>query len=246
MNRSDFHKFFKQIGPVVLPVIHVKNYFQVTENIHKIISEGAPGCFLINHDFGIDEFLPIITKVRHKFPSLWLSINFLANTGKVAFPILSELSSQGCEIDGYWADDACIDEKGKNLEAKKINQIKKECKWQGLYFGGTAFKKQRVVLEDQYVNAAKYASKFMDVVTTSGVATGKEAKISKIQLFRSSIGDKPLALASGITVDNAKNYSEVDCFMVATGINYDDNFYEIDPMKLSKLLNVCRQIGKGE
>ena len=90
MKRSDFHKFFKQIGPVVLPVIHVKNYFQVTENIHKIISEGAPGCFLINHDFGIDEFLPIITKVRHKFPSLWLSINFLANTGKVAFPILSE------------------------------------------------------------------------------------------------------------------------------------------------------------
>ena len=71
-------------------------------------------------------------------------------------------------------------------------------------------------------------------------------RISKIQLFRSSIGDKPLALASGITVDNAKNYSEVDCFMVATGINYDDNFYEIDPMKLSKLLNVCRQIGKGE
>ena len=86
----------------------------------------------------------------------------------------------------------------------------------------------------------------MDVVTTSGVATGKEAKISKIQLFRSSIGDKPLALASGITVDNAKNYSEVDCFMVATGINYDDNFYDIDPKKLYKLLDVCRQIGKGE
>ena len=39
MNRSDFHKFFKQIGPVVLPVIHVKNYFQVTENINKIVND---------------------------------------------------------------------------------------------------------------------------------------------------------------------------------------------------------------
>ena len=48
----------------------------------------------------------------------------MANTGKVAFPI-SELSSESCEIDGYWAGDACIDENGKNLEAKKINQIKK-------------------------------------------------------------------------------------------------------------------------
>ena len=183
MNRSDFHKFFKQIGPVVLPVIHVKNYFQVTENINKIVTEGAPGCFLINHDFGIDEFLPIITKVRHKFPSLWLSINFLANTGKVAFPILSELTSEGCEIDGYWADDACIDENGKNLEAKIINQIKKDCKWQGLYFGGTAFKKQRVILEDQYVNAAKYASKFMDVVTTSGVERVKRQRYQKFNYF---------------------------------------------------------------
>ena len=45
------------------------------------------------------------------------------------------------------------------------------------------FKKQKVILEDQYVNAAKYASKFMDVVTTSGVATGKEAKISKFNYF---------------------------------------------------------------
>ena len=26
----------------------------------------------------------------------------------------------------------------------------------------------------------------------------------------------------------------------------DDNFYEIDPNKLSKLLDVCHEIGKGE
>lgn len=246
MNRSDFHKIFKQVGPIVLPVIHVKNTMQVIENIKKIIGEGAPGCFLINHDFGIEEFLPIIKKVRHQFPSLWLSVNFLANTGKVAFPILSDLITQDCIIDGYWADDACIDENGKNIEAKKIDQIRNDFAWKGLYFGGTAFKKQRTIPHNQYKNAAKYASEFMDVVTTSGIATGKEAKISKIELFRSSIGDRPLALASGITVDNAKKYSNVDCFMVATGINYDDNFYEIDPNKLSKLLDVCHEIGKGE
>ena len=41
-------------------------------------------------------------------------------------------------------------------------------------------------------------------------------------------------------------YSIADCFMVATGINYDDNFYEIDHKKLSNLLLVCRQIGIGE
>ena len=105
-----------------------------------MLEKGAPGCFLINHDFGIDDFLPIIKKVRIKFPSLWLSVNFLAETGKVAFPILSDLSSQGCFIDGYWGDDACIDENGVNIEAKIISKIRNDTGWKGLYFGGTALK----------------------------------------------------------------------------------------------------------
>ena len=246
MNRFDFHKIFKQVGPVVLPVIHVKNIKQVINNINKVVGEGAAGCFLINHDFGIDDFLPIIKKVRIKFPSLWLSVNFLAETGKIAFPILSNLSSQGYVIDGYWGDDACIDENGTNIEAKKISKIRNNSGWKGLYFGGTAFKKQRIVPQNKYGDAAKYATRFMDVVTTSGIATGIEADISKIKIFRSNISDNVLAIASGITVDNAKMYSIADCFMVATGINYDDDFYEIDHKKLSKLLLVCRQIGIGE
>ena len=246
MNRFDFYKLFKQIGPIVLPVIHVKNITQVINNIKKISGEGAPGCFLINHDFGIDDFLPIIKNVRIKYPSLWLSVNFLAETGKIAFPILSDLSSQGYYIDGYWGDDACIDENGINIEAKKISKIRNDSGWKGLYFGGTAFKKQKIVPENKYGDAARYATEFMDVVTTSGIATGIEADISKIRTFRSSIGDNVLAIASGITVENAKMYSIADCFMVATGINYDDDFYEIDHKKLSKLLLVCRKIGLGE
>ena len=246
MNRFDFHKIFKQVGPVVLPVIHVKNIKQVINNINKVVGEGAAGCFLINHDFGIDDFLPIIKKVRIKFPSLWLSVNFLAETGKIAFPILSNLSSQGYVIDGYWGDDACIDENGTNIEAKKISKIRNNSGWKGLYFGGTAFKKQRIVPQNKYGDAAKYATRFMDVVTTSGIATGIEADISKIKIFRSNISDNVLAIASGITVDNAKMYSIADCFMVATGINYENDFYEIDHKKLSKLLLVCRKIGIGE
>ena len=134
----------------------------------------------------------------------------------------------------------------QNIEAKIISKIRNDTGWKGLYFGGTAFKKQRIIPQEKYEDAAKYATQFMDVVTTSGIATGIEADISKIKTFRSSIGDSVLAIASGITVDNAKMYSIADCFMVATGINYENDFYEIDHKKLSKLLLVCRQIGIGE
>ena len=84
----------------------------------------------------------------------------------------------------------------------------------------------------------------MDVVTTSGIATGEEADDTKIADFRHGIGDRPLALASGITPANAARYADVDCFMVATGINHPGNFYDIDPERLAALMQVSRDLGR--
>ena len=35
----------------------------------------------------------------------------------------------------------------------------------------------------------------------------------------------------------------VDCFMVATGINITDDFYNIDTEKLRLLISACRKMG---
>lgn len=246
MNRDDFHKTFKSPGPVVLPVIHVLDTPRTLKNVETLIEAGAHGCFLINHDFAPEQFLPIIRETRAAYPSLWIAVNFLAVTGKDAFPVLGKLQAEGCQIDAYWADDACIDEDGANVEAKTIKQARADSGWDGLYFGGTAFKKQRFVEPDRYGDAAREACPFMDVVCTSGVATGQEADLSKIETFRAAIGDKPMALASGISPENAQDYADVDCFMVATGINEPGNFYDIDPQRLADLMAISREIGKGK
>jgi len=246
MNRTDLHKLFKSPGPVVLPVIHVLDTARTLENVRILVGEGAQGCFLINHDFGIEPFVPIIQGVRAAFPSLWMGVNFLAVTGRDAFPVLGNLQSHGCQVDAYWADDARIMETGTaQVEADEITQARRLSNWNGLYFGGTAFKKQRPVATDNYEVAAHNACPFMDVITTSGVATGQEADLSKITAFRAGIGERPLALASGITPDNLADYADVDCCMVATGINKPDNFYDIDPARLSKLIKLTRKLGGG-
>ena len=84
----------------------------------------------------------------------------------------------------------------------------------------------------------------MDVVTTSGIATGHSADLGKLAEFRGALPDRPIALASGITQDNATDYDMVDCFMVATGINFENDFYNIDPARLSQLVDVCRDMGE--
>ena len=245
MNRNEFHKLFKTPGPVVLPVIHVLDSARTRKNVEVLLEAGAQGCFLINHDFEPERFLPIIRDTRKAFASLWMAVNFLAVTGKDAFPILGTLQAEGCQVDAYWADDACIDEDGVNGEAKEIALVRESSGWDGMYFGGTAFKKQREVEVDRYGDAAREACAFMDVITTSGVATGQEADLSKIETFRAAIGDRPMALASGISPDNAEDYADVDCFMVATGINEPGNFYDIDPGRLAELMSITRRLSKG-
>ena len=247
MNRTEFHDFFGGNGPVILPVIHVISHNQTASNIDKLIDAGISGCFLINHDFDVDKFLPIIRSIRTRYPDFWIGLNFLAVTGRDAFPVLATLAKQGCRIDAYWADDARIDEReDQQIEANEIQNIRQQTGWNGLYFGGTAFKKQREVNPADYKKSAQIAGDFMDVVTTSGIATGNAAEISKIATFRSALPDTPIALASGITPANATDYAMVDCFMVATGINITDDFYNIEPARLQSLILKCRNMGNPQ
>ena len=60
-----------------------------------------------------------------------------------------------------------------------------------------------------------------------------------------AIGERPLAVASGLSPENAKDYADVDCFMIATGINEPGNFYDIDPVRLAELMFITRSLSKG-
>ncbi|MDP6094866.1 MAG: BtpA/SgcQ family protein [Gammaproteobacteria bacterium] len=244
MNRTDFRKNFKTLGPVILPVIHVVDEDQSKRNIQIALGCGAPGVFLINHDFEIDQFLPIIRACRASFPSLWMGVNFLGVTGLKAFGVLGELAGEGALVDAYWADDACINEHvTSQQEANAISQARLESGWDGMYFGGTAFKKQRPVDPQHWQKSARIAVGYMDVVTTSGVATGQPAARDKIHDFRVGSDISPLAVASGVTPENFIDYANaVDAVLVATGINYSGDFYNIDPKRLAALVKHSRMV----
>lgn len=53
----------------------------------------------------------------------------MAVTGEFAFPILGALQAQGTPVDGYWADDACIDERRADddqIDAKRIDLVRQK------------------------------------------------------------------------------------------------------------------------
>eukprot|EP00960_Hanusia_phi_P029589 748043-Hanusia_phi.AAC.6 len=214
-------------SPVIFVVVHALTKEQVAENIQLVLDEGATGVFLVNHDFDYPEMLPIVRHVRGQFPSLFLGVNFHTLNGADAFPILGRLSREGIKIDAYWADNACIEhERAGQPQATAISQVRQTSGWDGLYFGGTAFKnpKNHVKLckpvpPEFLKDVASYACPYMDVVTTSGAESGVAPDMDKVLQMRAGCGETPLCLGSGVSADNVKSFVDnVDCFFVATSI----------------------------
>jgi hypothetical protein len=70
-------------------------------------------------------------------------------------------------------------------------------------YGRHLFQEAGEVALEYYKDSARIAVSWMDVVTTSGIAMGHAPDLDKIEIFRLGVGDAALALASGITTENA-------------------------------------------
>jgi uncharacterized protein len=210
---------------ILLPVIHVDNEAQALSQCRIAVDSGCKGVFLINHKIKHTKLRPIIESVWITFPQLWLGVNYLD------LPAMKALEKLPICAKGLWADNAYIDEDKDLTEAvemwRQVTQFPEL-----MYFGGTAFKHQKPVRNLEMVS--QWASSCMDVVTTSGEATGEAAFIGKIAHMKKYIGNTPLGIASGITVENVNEYLPyVDAFLVATGIS--KSFTELDFEKTKQL-----------
>lgn len=209
---SRFIETFEK-SPVLLPVIHVENEAQALKNAEIALREGCDGAFLISmRGMKHDGLLKIHSVVKREFPNFWLGVNFLDLEAIEVFNKLNE------EVGGVWVDDArIIEHLPLQVEANGIRQKQLKSGWNGLYFGGVAFKYQGHVDNPDIV--AKIAPDYMDVVTTSGSATGHAPDIEKIRSMKNAIGEKPLAIASGISPENVTDYKDIaDCFLTATSL----------------------------
>ena len=100
------------------------------------------------------------------------------------------------------------------------------------FFGSVAFKYQAP--EANPPRAALLARQAGFIPTTSGEATGEPPTVEKIAGMAAALGTKALAVASGITPDNAAAFVPyVRYFLVSTGIS--KGFYEFDAAKVIRL-----------
>jgi hypothetical protein len=207
------------------PVIHVKDLDTTLKNVEICVNAKTKGFWLINHQISSNKLSTIAAEVQKRFPESWIGINTLDE-----HPLTAIKRFAGLDLRGWWADDPCVFEFAEDQHvAQNIQATIQAAFTNVLYFGGVAFKYQ--VQPTNLESFVRRAAKYMDVITTSGDGTGIAADVEKIQRIHSCTY-KMIAIASGITPENVRNFLPyVDWFLVATGISTD--FHNLDPKKVS-------------
>jgi predicted TIM-barrel enzyme len=215
---------------VLLPVVHPVSRDRALAAVDVAVEAGADGVFLIDQGLNEREVVALIGEVYRRHPSLWVGVNLLSRTPADALAFA--LAGVG-RIDGIWSDNAGIDERtAQQPRAQEFVETRRRLGWQGLYFGGVAFKYQREVPHAALGTVTARAAAYVDVVCTSGVGTGHAADPAKPRAMREGAPSVALALASGVTTANASEYLPyVDAYLVGTGIERELGVLDPDETK---------------
>ena len=198
----------------VYPVIHTVSVPQAARNIEHAITAGADGVFLINHDIDVMDLNVILRRMRVAFPDLWLGVNYLGGPEHL-LPLMAT------HANGLWMDG--IPRNRLNLDIPVL--------------GGVGFKYRHSDLTLALEVAG--ADPLVDVLVTSGTATGQPTPLAKVQEIRGLVPDKPLGIALGLTPDNVRDYRPwADWLLVATGVSL--NHLELDLGLLQAFVQAVR------
>lgn len=222
-----------KLGPAILPVIHYADDNQAMRNAERALEAGCDGVLLIDMT-GRNTGLSFAARaVKRRWPAARAGVNWLGLD-----PWRALLGNRDAGLDWTWTDEQLTHTGGAlALEACRVDRLLRTAQPHAL-FCAVAFKHQPG--EPDAAGAALRALRHGFIPTTSGPATGVAADPSVIAGLREEIGpEAPLAIASGITPENAAAFlPHVTHVLVSTGVSA--SFYEFDPVRLRALVDVRR------
>lgn len=213
----------------VFPVVHIKSPELAVEQAGKALERNADGVYLINHhdnhDFSGDVTLNTLARVRLEYPRHYVGVNLLGLSAVQAVGKVEAFVKRGAQApSGLWIDDIRTPEGLAPTRPMEIKNAQAKLRSMRI-LGGIAFKYTGTFTEDPAKAAQEVEALLdaVDVVTTSGAGTGTPPTKEKIAAMKAASGMKPLAVASGISLENMEEYvgpdgALIDEILVASSV----------------------------
>ena len=242
---------FCEGGPKIIPVLHLSNDVNYLKQVRKVRDAGADGIFLIDHESDttdrLDEAVQLTKKRAEGFP---IGVNYLQIVNGLAALthvwLMSQQDPNYIKPDMLWADKISSPGHAEYLSQIYPNVILPNNTRRAdlpIFFGSTSFKYTVEYTENPElaVSLAKRDEPLVDVLVTSGAATGASANPDKIKAIKNAI-TKPLALSSGVTQENVGQYPGVNVFMVSSSIETRPMSGRFDIIALEGLIEAVNQL----
>lgn len=235
----------KPMSMEVYPVVHVQTVEQAVEQSQLALELGANGIYLINHgsQSPVETLLEAYNEVTQQLPNSFVGINILHHeTAFETFASIASLHKVGAITrlpDAIWTDTA-------DKQKQELVQLRESHPELAAirYLGGVAFKYTERYTDDP-VRAGlevQRLSSYVDVVTTSGAGTGKAPSPEKIAVMKEVAGSKPLAVASGISVENIADYTGlIDQLLVSSSVETRPYSGIFNPKSLEALVKEAKE-----
>lgn len=241
----------------IFPVVHIIN-----GNVDKAVCQGdlaiknnADGVFFIDHENAFINTKPLYdscNQLKSEYPDKFVGLNILGlspinATLEIGYAQDRQHNNLWLPPDGLWVDNMRSDafpetamdylNERRELDDPRFRLLK--------LIGGVAFKYTMEFTEDPYL-AQMQAIDLMetvDIIVTSGSATGMAPSVEKLSAMKSAIADKLLAVASGISYENMERYAGiVDQILISTSVETFPKSGIFEPIILKKTIEKAHSL----
>ena len=155
----------------IVPVIHHKDESLSMYNAEMCAKNNAYGLFVISMEGDNLGLAALAKRIKNSFPQLKVGINLLGYSA-----IDSIYEGLNYSLDMTWSDNPIITSDYISDDAYLVKE--KISKNEHLFFNSVAFKYQKI--DNNPAKAAQNSKEFNFIPTTSGLATGVSADLTKI------------------------------------------------------------------
>ena len=250
VSSGTFSEYMKSRKPV-MGMLHLKGGSEkaVLDRAKREIDiylECGVDALLVENYFGSTEDCERVLRHLHKsLPESLYGVNILGDY-RTAFRLSGEYGAKFIQLDSVCghlppAKDAEFAEDLDELRSRGDAAV----------LGGVRFKYQPVLSGRSVGEDLRLGMQRCDAVVVTGEGTGIATPIGKVEEFRGVVGDFPLVVGAGVTIDSvAESVPLCDGMIVGSWFKYGHSVYEDvcrgHVRSFMDRVRGCRQVGTGE
>lgn len=239
MINDKYNKIFGKIP--IFGMIHLSGDQPVKramEELQVFEEEGIDGAIIENYHGTTEELIVTLEETHKSNPNIIIGVNVLPNEFEQALSLAHQYRASFIQLDQVAGEYA-----GGALDFESYKKAKEKYK-DIIVLGGVWPKYYKPVEGSCLETDLNEGMTRAEAIVVTGEGTGKETPVDKIKRFREIIGDHPLVVGAGLTLNNAyEQLSLSNGAIIGSSLKKGGKTYNsVDRKKVKDFMDIVKNV----